>query len=107
MNSGELREEVVLLRAVSTRNEFGEEEHDYEEVMRLRMKVDALRGAKSEERHEIVQTYEATFYCYYFMRPRIDETFLLRWDGHLYAITSIAGNPRRNELAINVRRVNE
>jgi hypothetical protein len=41
------------------------------------------------------------------MRSRLTERHLLRWDGRLYRITSIAGNVRRNELQIATEQVNE
>lgn len=107
MNSGELREEVTVLRPVETRDNFGAVTVTYEEQQVLRMKVLSQSGTKDDEQHEVVQSYSVTFFCYYWMRGLITERHQLRWDGKLYRITSIAGNVRRNELQINTEQVNE
>ena len=53
------------------------------------------------------ERYAVIFFCYYWMRSLLTERHLLRWDGRLYRITSIAGNVRRNELQIATEQVNE
>lgn len=107
MNSGELREEVTVLRPVDGRDTFGAVTTTYEEQQTLRMKVVSQNGVKADEQHEVVQSYAVLFFCYYWMRSQLTERHLLRWDGRLYRITSIAGNVRRNELQIATEQVNE
>jgi len=107
MNAGELREEVVVLRPVEARDDFGAQTLTWEEQQTLRMKVVSQSGMKADEQHEVVQSYSVVFFCYYWMRSRIDERYRLQWDGKTYRITSIAGNVRRNELQIHTEQVNE
>lgn len=107
MNSGELRETVTVLRPVESRDAYGAQKVTYEVQQTLRMKVLAQSGVKSDEQHEVVQSYAVTFFCYYWMRGLITERHQLRWEDRIYRITSIVGNVRRNELQIVTEQVNE
>jgi len=107
MNAGELREEVVVLRPVEARDDFGAQTLTWEEQQTLRMKVVSQSGMKADEQHEVVQSYSVVFFCYYWMRGSLTERHLLEWEGRRYRITSIAGNVRRNELQIVTEQVNE
>ena len=107
MNSGELRHNVVIMRPVETRDAYGASTVTYQDQQMLRMKVVSETGMKSDENHEVVQSYNVVFFGYYWLKGLITERHQLRWDGKLYRITSISGNVRRNEIQINTEQVNE
>lgn len=108
MNSGELTENVTVLKPVTDNiNEFCERETDYTEFKNVRMKVSSRHGTAKSSHDIDVQDYTITFSCYYYLSLVIDETMRLRWDGHDYHITSISSNRRRNETYIECDRVND
>lgn len=107
MNSGELRHDVTILQPVDTRDAYGALKTIYKDQQTLKLKVVSQSGVKADENHEVVQNYNVVFFGYYWLKGLITERHLLRWEGKLYRITSIAGNVRRNEIQINTELVNE
>ena len=107
MNSGELRHDVTILQPVDTRDAYGGLKVVYRDQQALKLKFVSQSGVKADENHEVVQNYNVVFFGYYWLKGLITERHLLRWEGKLYRITSIAGNVRRNEIQINTELVNE
>lgn len=107
MRSGELTEDVVVLKPTSTRNSYNEVITTYVEGMTIRMKVVSDNASKVDDSNEIIQTRSVSFYCYYFGRHIIDEDCLLKWNGNRYKIDGISYAQRRNEMTMSATKINE
>lgn len=107
MNSGELREVVTILSPVKVTDKYGSVKVNYIPSDVVRMKIGSQSGVKENDRHEIVQSYNVTFSCYYWLRDSITEEHQLEWNDTRYRITGLFPNVRRNEIVIQTEKVNE
>ena len=107
MRSGELTEQVTVLKPVHTRNSYNEVITTYKEGMTIPMKVVSDSGSKYDDSNEIIQTHSVTFYCYYFGKQFINEDCLLRWENKRYKINGISAMARRNEMTMTCEKINE
>lgn len=107
MNSGDLTERVTIIKAEDSRNGFGETEREWREVATINMSVQSFVGEKKDEADSIVQCYMLNFICFFHQRSLINETDRLKWNGNLYAITSIYQDRRKRETVIKAEKISE
>ena len=105
MRAGLFKDEIGLYEKVVNSSEYGETTITYEQVRRVKAKVDYNSGSRTIENNEIFYPITRTFTIHHYVK--LDESCRILYGGNYYQITSIEPVPEKNEKIIIASLVNE
>lgn len=98
MRAGLLTENVDILRAEIVKNPFGEDTETWSVVYSTRARVEQVNSQRAEENSEVVYNFSKRFTLRVYVP--VKEYDRIRWDGKLYAITSLEKDQREMKITV-------
>jgi SPP1 family predicted phage head-tail adaptor len=105
MRAGLLSEIITIKRRVTTTNESGQKEHNYEKIRTTRARVIYTAGNRTIENKDIVWDYQYKFEVWDYVD--VTEKDLIEYDSKEYRIKSINHDKKQQKLIITTELITE
>lgn len=105
MNAGRLNEIITIQRTTVSKDEYGANKIQWNDVITTRADVQFESGSRTTENNEIIHTYSKVFTIRVY--HQVDEKDRILWNGKYYRILSIEKDKDRQNLTIRTELINE
>lgn len=105
MNAGRLNEIIVIQRTKVSKDEYGANKIQWNNLITTRADVQFESGNRTTENNEIIHTYSKVFTIRIY--HQVTEKDRIFWDGKHYRILSIEKDKDKQNLTIKTELINE
>lgn len=105
MRAGLLKEIIVILTPIITKNKFGEQTQEWRQKTATKARVQHNSGARTNENGDVFYSMFLTMEVRYYVS--VDEYDNIVWKGKKYRILSIIPDKDNNKKIISVELIND
>lgn len=103
--AAQYNENIIIYRRALSRNEYGQEQENFNPYRRTKAKVDYINGNKSVENDEIVQNFSKNFTVRSYVDVRTTDRIF--WQGNYYRVFNVEIQKANNQIVVQTELINE
>lgn len=105
MRAGLFKEQIDIIRAEITKNDFGEETTEWKSIYKTRARLVHVHGSRNIYNEEIVYSYVKTMMVRYYVP--VEEFDRIKWNDNLYRILEIEPSDDKSYKTIKIEIIND